>query len=74
MDCHDSASQNLAMTENDADSVNRRISHENAESKIKITHPLAPSAREGEQSADSANRTKIAESPADSALHKKDSQ
>ncbi|MGX2983431.1 YidC/Oxa1 family membrane protein insertase [Helicobacter sp. 23-1045] len=38
MDCHDSASQNLAMTENDADSVNRRISHKFAESnKIKST-------------------------------------
>ncbi|MGX3011310.1 hypothetical protein ACWIUD_07100 [Helicobacter sp. 23-1044] len=33
MDCHDLTSSNLAMTENDADSVNRRISHEIAESK-----------------------------------------
>ncbi|MGX2983273.1 AtpZ/AtpI family protein [Helicobacter sp. 23-1045] len=53
VDCHDFATQNLAMTENDADSVNRRISHENAESKIKNTHPLTPSAREGGQNAES---------------------
>ncbi|MGX3010277.1 hypothetical protein ACWIUD_01760 [Helicobacter sp. 23-1044] len=54
LDCHDSATQNLAMTENDEDSVNRRISHENAESKIKNTHPLTPSAREGGQKVESA--------------------
>ncbi|MGX3010451.1 hypothetical protein ACWIUD_02645 [Helicobacter sp. 23-1044] len=48
LDCHDSASQNLAMTENIADSANRRISHENAKFNTKITHPLTPSASEGE--------------------------
>ncbi|MGX2983430.1 CDP-glycerol glycerophosphotransferase family protein [Helicobacter sp. 23-1045] len=72
LDCHDSASQNLAMTENIADSANRRILRKFAKSKIKNTHPLAPSAREGgvlnlpsarEGGADSANRTKIAKSP-----------
>ncbi|MGX3010804.1 DNA polymerase I [Helicobacter sp. 23-1044] len=32
MDCHDSLTQNLAMTKSNADSANRRISHEIAES------------------------------------------
>ncbi|MGX2983161.1 pseudouridine synthase [Helicobacter sp. 23-1045] len=60
LDCHDFASQNLAMTEkNTLDSANRINI---AESNSQNTHPLTPSAREGGQIADSANRTKIAES------------
>ncbi|MGX3010886.1 polyprenyl synthetase family protein [Helicobacter sp. 23-1044] len=45
IDCHDSATQNLAMTENNTDSANQT---KIAESNLQNTHPLAPSAREGE--------------------------
>ncbi|MGX3011761.1 pseudouridine synthase [Helicobacter sp. 23-1044] len=78
LNCHDSASQNLAMTGKtqnltkkmqkiaESSAISQNL---NAESNAKIvesnsqnTHPLAPSAREGGQIADSANRTNIAES------------
>ncbi|MGX3011770.1 AtpZ/AtpI family protein [Helicobacter sp. 23-1044] len=68
VDCHDFATQNLAMTKKtqNLDSANRiKITESNAISQNLIaesTHPLAPSAREGEQNVDSANQTKNAES------------
>ncbi|MGX2982297.1 hypothetical protein [Helicobacter sp. 23-1045] len=45
-----------------ANEVKQPYDKEFAESNIKNTHPLAPSAREGEQNIDSANRPKFAES------------
>ncbi|MGX3011038.1 ribonuclease III [Helicobacter sp. 23-1044] len=65
MDCHDFAMQNLAMT---------KKTQKIAESNAKKTHPLTPSAREGEdsnksplareggQNIDSANQSKITDS------------
>ncbi|MGX2982713.1 hypothetical protein [Helicobacter sp. 23-1045] len=50
VDCHDFATQNLAMTENSK--LDSAIHAKNAES----THPLAPSAREGEQKAKTSAR------------------
>ncbi|MGX3012000.1 hypothetical protein ACWIUD_10690, partial [Helicobacter sp. 23-1044] len=76
LDCHDLTSSNLAMTkkiQKNAES-STKSQNLNAESNSQNTHPLAPSAREGgflcesahifegEQNADSANETKIAES------------
>ncbi|MGX2982120.1 formyltransferase family protein [Helicobacter sp. 23-1045] len=63
IDCHDSATQNLAMTEKIVDFANETQIAETAtktqnliaESNAKITHPLAPSAREGEQIAESTS-------------------
>ncbi|MGX2981838.1 lipid II flippase MurJ [Helicobacter sp. 23-1045] len=63
MDCHDFATQNLAMTKK-----MQKIAESNTESNAESTHPLTPSARGGEQNADSANRTKNAESTPFSSL------
>ncbi|MGX3011491.1 NAD(+)/NADH kinase [Helicobacter sp. 23-1044] len=58
--CHDFATQNLAMTENKR--ARFCDSHKNKESNTQNTHPLAPSAREGEQITDSAPNPQSAQS------------
>ncbi|MGX3010466.1 motility associated factor glycosyltransferase family protein [Helicobacter sp. 23-1044] len=72
--CHDSASQNLAMTAKIADSANEMKNTEssaisqnlNVAFHLQNTHPLAPSAREGEQKAESAPASSLRDSRSES--------